>query len=67
MESNMKLKIIQSWQEGADSKCFQATIKQQLDRMVDRVKPWFMVHGSIYGSVHGSVQGLVHGLVHGSF
>ena len=49
--------------------------------MVDRVKPWFMVHGSgfcswfrvqgfvhgsVYGSVHGSVHGLVHGLVHGS-
>ena len=35
----------------------------QLDRVVDRVKPWFMV----YGLVHGSVHGLVHGSVHGSF
>ena len=35
--------------------------------MVDRVKPWFMVQGSVDGSVHGSVYGLVHGLVHGSW
>ena len=42
----------------------------ELDRMVDWVKPWFMVHGSVHGSGHGSVYGsfhsLVHGLVHGS-
>ena len=25
-------------------------ISKQLDRMVDRVKPWFMVHGLAYGS-----------------
>ena len=30
--------------------------------MVDRVKPWFMVHGSAHGLVHGFVHGSVHGL-----
>ena len=24
--------------------------KVQLDRVVDRVKPWFMVHGLVHGS-----------------
>ena len=45
--------------------------KIKLDRMVNRVKPWFMVHGfvlgSVYDSVHGSVNGLVHGFVHDSW
>ena len=44
---------------------------KKLDRMVDRVKPWFMVHGFVLGSVcdsvHGSVNGLVHGFVHDSW
>ena len=31
--------------------------------MVDRVKPWFMVHGFVHGFVH--VHGPVHGFVHG--
>ena len=48
----------------------------KLDRMVDRVKPWFMVHGSwfcywvlgsVYDSVHGLVNGFVHGFVHDSW
>ena len=45
--------------------------EKKLDRMVDRVKPWFMVHGfvlgSVYDSVHGSVNGLVHGFIHDSW
>ena len=39
----------------------------RLVRMVKRVKPWFMVHGSVYGSIHGMAHSLVHGLVHGSW
>ena len=50
----------------------------KLDRMVDRVKPWFMVHGSwfmvhgfvlgsVYDSVHGLVNGLVQAFVHDSW
>ena len=39
--------------------------------MVDRVKPWFRVHGLVHGSVLGSVDGFVHdfiyGLVYGFF
>ena len=30
-------------------------INKELDRMVDRVKPWFMVHGFVLGSVYDSV------------
>ena len=33
---------------------------KKLDRMVDRVKPWFMVHGFVHGSVYGSFHGSVH-------
>ena len=33
----------------------------QLDRVVDRVKPWFMVHGLAHGLVYGFVHGLVYG------
>ena len=43
--------------------------------MVDRVKPWIMVHssvlgfvlGSVYDSAHDSVNGFVHGCVHDSW
>ena len=40
---------------------------RELDRVVDRVKPWFMVHGLAHGSWFmnlGSVHGFVHGFVH---
>ena len=43
-------------------------IKNPLDRLVDRVKPWFMVYGLVHGLVHGSwimVHGPVHGFIHG--
>ena len=42
-----------------------SNFRQKLDRMVDRVKPWFMVHGFVLGSVYDSVHGLVNGLVNG--
>ena len=45
-------------------------INNKLDRMVDRVKPWFMVHGFVHGLVYGLVHGLVSGtrfIVHGVF
>ena len=32
--------------------------------MVDRVKPWFMVHGFVLGSVYDSIHVSVNGLVH---
>ena len=41
--------------------------KCKLDRVVNRVKPWFMVNGLSYGSVHGFVYGtrfIVHGVFH---
>ena len=37
----------------------------KLDQVVDRVKPWLMVHGHVHGHVHGLVHGLTHGLIHG--
>ena len=52
--------------------------KAELDRVVDKVKPlfmvhglvygsWFMVHGFVLGSVYDSVHGLVNGFVHDSW
>ena len=68
----MQVKRVSKVNQSSFCQCSLSLRKQiQLDRMVDRVKPWFMVHGfvlgSVYDSVHGSVNGLVHGFVHDSW
>ena len=43
---------------------------RQLDRVVDRVKPWLIVHGSVHGSRFGSWFGswfYLWFMIHGSF